>query len=155
MTRYESQKTEERKSFLKKNHLFLAALEFCSYMWTFSELWLAGDPHCCGFSCCGAQAQQLWHMGLFARWHVGFQFPDGNQMRKHLHWQVDSYPLHHQGSLRKDRFLKAAFESLDLATPKPNLGVFNFLNKSSQFFFFFFQLKLISFEFLLFSKSYC
>ena len=94
-----------------------------------------------------------WAYLLDGMWDFSSQM--WNQMRKHPHWQVDSYPLHHQGSLRKERFLKAAFESLHLASPKPNLGVFNFLNKSSQFFFPPLWLKLVSFDFLLFSKSYC
>ena len=114
-----------------------------------------------GRSSCGLWALEhrlrscgTWAYLLDGMWDFSSQM--WNQMRKHLHWQVDSYPLHHQGSLRKERFLKAAFESLHLASPKPNLGVFNFLNKSSQFF----PppplwLKLVSFDFLLFSKSYC
>ena len=27
--------------------------------------------HCSDFICCGGQAQQLWHVGLVAQWHVG------------------------------------------------------------------------------------
>lgn len=39
------------------------------------------------------------------------------------------------GRWRKERILKAAFETLDLARPKPKLRLFSFVNKSSQFFF--------------------
>ena len=61
----------------------------------------AWASHCCGLSCCGAQApdaqaQQLWLTGLVAPRHVG-----SSQTRartRPLHWQADSQPLRHQGS---------------------------------------------------------
>ena len=77
----------------------------------FLQLWQAGATlhrgarasHYRGLSCCraqapGAQAQQLWLTGPVAPRHVG-----SSQTRARtcvpLHWQANSQPLHHQGSL--------------------------------------------------------
>ena len=59
-------------------YLFLAALSLHCCILAFSsrskqELLSncsAWASHCSGFSCCGAQAQQLWVMGLVASQHV-------------------------------------------------------------------------------------
>ena len=165
MRRYESQKTEERKSFFKKK------ITYFRQCWNFAPP--CGPSLSCGqqgiltaaaslvgghgLSSCGPWAlvhrlrsSGTWAYLLDGMWDLSSQM--WNQTRKHLHWQVDSYPLHHQGSLRKERFLKAAFESLDLATPKPNLGVFIFLNKSSQFFFFSFSLSQFHLSFCYFQS---
>ena len=45
-----------------------------------------------------AWAQQLWHVGLVALWHVGSQFPNQGSNPCPLHWKVDSLPLDHQRS---------------------------------------------------------
>ena len=62
-----------------------------------------------GFSSCGvwaqwlwlvgsrAQPQQLWHMGLVAPLACGIFLDQGSNPCS-LHWQVDSLPLHPQGS---------------------------------------------------------
>ena len=47
--------------------------------------------HWGGFSCCGAQAQYLWCIGLVAPWHAGI-FPDQGSNLFLLHWQADSLP---------------------------------------------------------------
>ena len=67
-----------------------------------SSLWYVGS-HCGGFSCdkaqaSRAQAQWLWCTGLVALRHVE-SFRTRDRTRGPLHWQVDSLPLDHQGSL--------------------------------------------------------
>ena len=57
--------------------------------------------HCCGLSCCGAQAldaqaQWPWLTGPAAPWHV--IFPDRGMNPCPLHRQADSQLLRHQGS---------------------------------------------------------
>ena len=75
----------------------------------------AQASHCGGFSCSGAQAPGSWASVVVAR---GLQsagsavvahglscsaacgiFPDQGLNPRPLHWQADSQPLHHQGSL--------------------------------------------------------
>ena len=69
---------------LKIFYIFLAALGLCCYVWAFSSCREQGllsgysvwASHCGGFSflritSCRPLAQQLWHMGLVAPWHVG------------------------------------------------------------------------------------
>ena len=66
-----------------------------------SRLWHMGFslPHVAlfvmvqGFSSCGAPE----HVGLVAPQPVGFKFPNEGLNLYPLHWQVHSYPLHHQG----------------------------------------------------------
>ena len=56
--------------------------------------------HCGGFSCCRAQALgclgfsscDTWVYLLRGMWNL----PDRGSNLCPLHWQVDSYPLHHQ-----------------------------------------------------------
>ena len=47
--------------------------------------WRLWASHCGGFSCCGAQTQQLWCMGLTAPWYVKWNLCP-------LPWQADSHP---------------------------------------------------------------
>ena len=74
----------------------------------------AQPSHCSGFSCCRAQALGvqaleaaacgLWRVGSVVEAHrlncslVRGIFPDKELNPCPLHWQVDSYPLYHQGS---------------------------------------------------------
>ena len=53
-------------------------------------LWSTGSRRA-GFSSCGSQAQLFMACGIF---------PDQGLNLCPLHWQADSYPLHHRGSLR-------------------------------------------------------
>ena len=58
--------------------------------------------HCSGFSCCRARALGTWASvvvarGLSCSTACGI-FPDQGLNPCPLHWQVDSYPLCHQGS---------------------------------------------------------
>ena len=90
-------------------YLFMAALGLCCCMRAFSSCgkwdllssYSARASHCGGF-CCRAWA--LGHVGsvvaapgLIAPWNVGSS-RIRDQTRVPLHQQVDSYPLHHQGS---------------------------------------------------------
>ena len=84
-------------------------------------------PHCSRFSCCGAQAlgsqASVVATHGFTSCRSGFQstgsvfvlqgfscsiacgiFPDQGLNPCPLHWQVDAYPLHHQGSPRQSLF---------------------------------------------------
>ena len=90
-------------SFFAACGLFVAARRLVSSC----GMWV---PEHVGSVVCGTQAlqlrraaQQLWHMGLVAPWHVGSQFPDQGLNLRPLHCKVDSLPLDHQGSpLRED-----------------------------------------------------
>ena len=86
--------------FEKIIYLFLIALGFHCHEWAFSSCTQAS--HCNGFSCCGAQA--LGAQALSVKRHefscseaCGI-FPEQGSNPCPLHWQSDSYPLHHQGS---------------------------------------------------------
>ena len=58
----------------------------------------ARASHCSGFSCCGAQAPELWcQLGLRCPVACGI-FRDQGSNRCLLHWQAVSLPLSHQGS---------------------------------------------------------
>ena len=71
-------------------------------------LWSWGSRHV-GFRSCSTQAQQsrlvswragsqqLWRMVFIDPQHVGSFWSQGSN-RYPLHWQAESYPLHHQGS---------------------------------------------------------
>ena len=48
--------------------------------------------HCSGFSCCRAQAQQLWRTGFSCSAACGI-FPDQGSNLCLLHWWADSLPL--------------------------------------------------------------
>ena len=61
---------------------------------------------CSGFSSHRTWAQQLWHTGIVAPWHVGIFLDQGLNVCP-LHWQADSYPLCHQGSPPSRNFLKS------------------------------------------------
>ena len=72
--------------------------------------------HCGGFSCCGARALGVWASVVVARGLYSADsvvvahglscstacgiFPDQGLNPYPLHWQADSYPLHHQESPR-------------------------------------------------------
>ena len=69
----------------------------------------ARDSHCGGSSCCGARARGLGGFRLQSTDSVVVAhrssgsvacgiFPDQRSNPRLLHWQVDSYPLSHQGS---------------------------------------------------------
>ena len=103
--------------------VFVAGLGFSLLRWAGTAL------HCCtqashrsGFSCCGAQPSVVATHG-FTSCRSGFQstgsvvvvhgfscsvacgvFPDQGSNPCPLHWQVDTYPLHHQGSPRQSLF---------------------------------------------------
>ena len=82
-----------------------AGSSFC--MWAFSSCGQRGllsscwmqSSHCCGFPCglCGAQASVVVAHGLSCPVAYGI-FPDRGLNPCLLIWQVDSYPLDHQGS---------------------------------------------------------
>ena len=127
-------------SLLKTFYLFLAALGLCCCAWAFSTCGEWGPlsrfnalaSHCGGFSCCRAQArglagfsscsmwaQYLWHTGLVAPVACGIFLDQGSNPCP-LHWQVDSYPLYHQGTLREIFFTTKLF----LFFPKKKTIVF-------------------------------
>ena len=66
--------------------------------WASLQLWRAGFSLVVAHGLQSAWAQQLWHAGLVALWHVGSQFPDQGSNPHPLHWKADSLPLDHQGS---------------------------------------------------------
>ena len=77
--------------------LFLKKIFICLFIYLFlAALGLSCGTRdlfvvvCGHLSSCGAQAQQLQHMGLAALWHVGSQFPDQRQNPPPLHWKADS-----------------------------------------------------------------
>ena len=108
--------------------LFIGCAGFSSRLhWLFSSC-SAQSSHYGGFSCCRTQvlgtqtsvvttrglsscgswapeqAQQSWHMGLGALWHVGlFWISDQTCL---LLWQADSWPLGHQGSHGQRRLIR-------------------------------------------------
>ena len=64
--------------FLRFIYLFLAVLCLCCCLQALSSCGKQGRvlielqvSHCGDFSCCGAQTQQLWCMGIIALWPVG------------------------------------------------------------------------------------
>ena len=106
-------------------YLFLGVLglRYCTRAFSSCQLqragailrWGARASHCGGFSCLGAralgawaqqlrlagsraQAHQLWRTGLVAPRHAGSSRHRGSNPCS-LHWQADSQPLRHQGSL--------------------------------------------------------
>ena len=72
------------------------------------------------------RAQELWHTGLLASWHVG-----ASQTRD-PHWQADSNPLYRQGSPISTSFKNCLFtylvvlglscSSQDLRSSWPHVG---------------------------------
>ena len=103
-------------------YLFLAVLglHYCTRTFSSCSNWGllfscgARASHCSGFACLGAQVLDtrasvvvghgLYSMGsivvvhgLSCSWHCGI-FPDQGPNPCLFHWQVDSYPLNHQGS---------------------------------------------------------
>ena len=70
---------------------------FCCGAWASLQLWRAGFLSLVvARRLQSAWAQQLWHVGLDAMQHVGFQFPNQVSNPHPLHLKVDSLPLHHQ-----------------------------------------------------------
>ena len=68
----------------------------------------AWASHCSGFSSCGAQAWGRVGSPVVAHGlhysEVRGIFPDQTLSPCSLRWQPDSYPLYHQGSLRRPNF---------------------------------------------------
>ena len=84
---------EARFKILLTYYLFLAAPGLCCRAWA---------SHCGGFSCCreqapGSQASVVVSHGLSCP-AVCRTFPDQGSNLCPLHWQVNSFPRHHQGS---------------------------------------------------------
>ena len=105
---------QELLSTIFKNNLYTCLFCFCCpgspLLWA-AFLWLqrvgllssctAWASPGCGFPCCGAlapgtQASEAMAHRLSCSTACGL-FPDQGLNRSHLHWQVDSYPLNHQG----------------------------------------------------------
>ena len=90
---------------------FLAGLGLCCFAQTFSSCSKQGPPssccaeapHCSGFSCCRAQTLGTWASVFVAhrlsRSSACGIFPDQGSNPCLLHWQADSHPVSHQGSL--------------------------------------------------------
>ena len=81
-------------------YFIFAALGLHCFARAFSSCSAWASP-CCGSPCCGAlalgtQASEVVARGLSCFTACGI-FPDQGSNRSHLHWQVDSYPLSHQG----------------------------------------------------------
>lgn len=81
-------------------YFIFAALGLHCFARTFSGCSAWASP-CCGFPCCGTlalgtQASEVVAHGLSCSTACGI-FPDQGSNRSHLHWQVDSYPMNHQG----------------------------------------------------------
>ena len=102
---------DSKTLFIFFNLLFLAALHFCCCAWAFFSCWGWGilsicclqASHCSGFSCWkawGLGCKSFHNCGLRTQlpcsmWNLPWQ--ELNLCP--LHWQADSQPLDHQGSL--------------------------------------------------------